>query len=102
SVVPLATVSQEVISGQLVAIEFDEPDMYRPIGVITKRGRAVTPAHRRFVELLKDESNTLARFGEATSVREPLAQQNRVAAPRAKPPKGSHAVPRTKPGKELR
>ncbi len=101
SVVPLATVSQELVAGQLVAVEFDEPDMYRPIGVITKRGRAVTPAHRRFVELLKDESNTLARFGEPTALRELVVRGDRRGATRAKSPNGVGTVARSKRAKEL-
>jgi DNA-binding transcriptional LysR family regulator len=71
SVVPLATVSEEVASNHLVAVEFDEPDMFRPIGVIAKRNRAVSPAHRRFIDLLKNDTGGLGRFGDAPKAQEP-------------------------------
>ncbi len=68
SIVPAAAVSDEVRDGHLVMIEFDEPSMFRPIGVISKRNRAISPAHKRFVNTLKEELVGVGRFGEATEL----------------------------------
>jgi DNA-binding transcriptional LysR family regulator len=53
SIVPATTVRQEVESGLLAALEVDGPRMSRPLGVLTKRNRARSPAHKEFVALLK-------------------------------------------------
>lgn len=80
SIVPAATVGDEVRDGHLVMLEFDEPDMFRPIGVITKRNRAISPAHKRFVSLLKEDLTGVGRFGEGGELPPPPAQ---TAAPAA-------------------
>lgn len=54
SIVPGNTVRQEVASGVLCAMEIDGPKMSRPLGVLTKRSRNRSPAHKEFVEALKD------------------------------------------------
>lgn len=76
SIVPAATVSDEVRDGHLVMLEFDEPDMFRPIGVLTKRNRAISPAHKRFVQLLKEDLVGVGKFGEGS-------EPGPVAAPAA-------------------
>ncbi len=108
SVVPLATVSQEVASHHLVAIEFNETDMFRPIGVISKRNRAISPPHKRFLELLKNDSPGLAPFGEAVSMglsdlKQPVAPRENAAngcagrtAGAKKPAKSSTPILRTR------
>jgi DNA-binding transcriptional LysR family regulator len=53
SLVPGNTVEKEVASGLLVALEIEGVKMSRPLGVITKRNRARSPAHKEFVEALK-------------------------------------------------
>ncbi|MEA3210153.1 MAG: hypothetical protein QOE70_3210 [Chthoniobacter sp.] len=53
SVVPSNTVRQEVESGLLAAIELEGPAMSRPLGVITKRNRARSPAQKEFVTTLR-------------------------------------------------
>jgi DNA-binding transcriptional LysR family regulator len=53
SFVPGNTVQKEVESGLLVALEVEGQKMSRPLGVLTKRNRARSPAHKEFVEALK-------------------------------------------------
>jgi DNA-binding transcriptional LysR family regulator len=53
SIVPQNTVRQEVESGILVAVQIAEPKMVRPLGVITRRNRARSPAHKEFISALK-------------------------------------------------
>lgn len=53
SIVPSNTVRQEVESGLLAAVEIEGSRMSRPLGVLTKRNRPRSPAHKEFVEALK-------------------------------------------------
>ena len=54
SIVPLTNVSDEVDRGTLVAVELDGIEMWRPLGVIYRRHRAIAPAQKQFVTLLKE------------------------------------------------
>lgn len=53
SIVPANTVRAEVEGGLLVALDVDGPKMSRPLGVITKRNRARSPAQKEFIKLLQ-------------------------------------------------
>jgi DNA-binding transcriptional LysR family regulator len=53
SIVPRNTVRQEVESGALRTVEIEGKKMSRPLGVLTKRNRARSPAHKEFVAALK-------------------------------------------------
>ncbi len=53
SIVPRNTVMQEVESGLLAAVEFEDTALSRPLGVITKRNRGRSPAHKEFVTALR-------------------------------------------------
>ena len=53
SIVPSNTVRQETEGGVLCAVEIEGPKMSRPLGVLTKRNRARSPAHKEFVDALK-------------------------------------------------
>jgi DNA-binding transcriptional LysR family regulator len=53
SIVPQKAVREEVSMGQLKAVEIGHEEMWRPLGVIRKRTKAVTPSMREFVEMLK-------------------------------------------------
>jgi DNA-binding transcriptional LysR family regulator len=55
SLVPANTVKQEVAGGVLVALEVEGAKMSRPLGVVTKRNRARSPAHKEFVAALKEK-----------------------------------------------
>lgn len=54
SVVPRATVEQEVRNGTLSALEFKGQPYYRPLGIIYKSGRVLSPAMKRFLKTLHD------------------------------------------------
>jgi DNA-binding transcriptional LysR family regulator len=60
SIVPANTVRQELANGQLAVIPISEPEMTRPLGVITKRNRARSPAHKEFVAALREACGTPA------------------------------------------
>lgn len=54
SIVPRATVEQEVRNGTLSAIEFKGQPYYRPLGIIFKSGRVLSPAMKRFLKTLHE------------------------------------------------
>jgi DNA-binding transcriptional LysR family regulator len=54
SIVPRATVEQEVRDGTLAAVEFAGQPYYRPLGMIYKSGRVLSPAMKRFLNVLKE------------------------------------------------
>lgn len=56
SLVPLKTVAEEVKANTLRAIEVDSDQMWRPLGIVRKRSRAISPAMREFVALLKRQN----------------------------------------------
>jgi LysR family transcriptional regulator, transcriptional activator of the cysJI operon len=60
SIVPRNTVKQEVESGVLVAVEIRDPQMVRPLGVITRRGRPRSPAQKEFIAGLRGEAAAAA------------------------------------------
>lgn len=57
SIVPETTVADEVAAGTLCAIELDAPEMWRPLGTITRNSARISPALREFLAML-------ARFGK--------------------------------------
>jgi len=63
SIVPRNTVRQEVESGVLMALEVEGPKMSRPLGVLTKRNRARSPAQKEFVAALKRDFAALSENG---------------------------------------
>jgi DNA-binding transcriptional LysR family regulator len=63
SIVPSNTVRQEVESGVLMALEVEGPKMSRPLGVLTKRNRARSPAQKEFVAALKRDFGALSENG---------------------------------------
>lgn len=56
SIVPRATIEQEVRAGSLIAIEFKGRPYHRPLSMIYKSGRVLSPALKRFLKTLKDEA----------------------------------------------
>jgi len=56
SIVPQATVAQEVAKHTLVALELDGGDFYRPLAAIHKKNKVLSPAMRQFVNTLKAET----------------------------------------------
>jgi DNA-binding transcriptional LysR family regulator len=53
SILPRHTVQNEVGVGTLAAIPLGLPELVRPVGIIHRRQKPLTPAASRFVELLK-------------------------------------------------
>jgi len=53
SILPETTLANERRVGSLVPVEIAGEDMWRPVGVITRRRRGATPALQRFLELLR-------------------------------------------------
>jgi len=57
SIVPHATVEQEVRNGSLRAIELTGGDFSRPLGILYRSGRIFSPAIKRFLEMLRESGN---------------------------------------------
>jgi DNA-binding transcriptional LysR family regulator len=56
SIVPQATVTQEVSKQTLAAVPFDDVEIYRPLAVVYKKNKVLSPAMRQFVNILKEGS----------------------------------------------
>ncbi len=54
AIVPRATIEQEAKAGSLVPIEFEGRQFYRPLGIIYKSGRVLSPALKRFLKTLQE------------------------------------------------
>ncbi|MDD2764491.1 MAG: LysR substrate-binding domain-containing protein [Opitutaceae bacterium] len=52
AIVPQATVLQEVKQGTLAAIHFKGKEFTRPLAILHRKGRVLTPAMRKFIETL--------------------------------------------------
>jgi DNA-binding transcriptional LysR family regulator len=52
AIVPRMTVENEVTRGTLRLLEFQEGTFLRPLAIIYKRGRELSPAVRKFIEVL--------------------------------------------------
>jgi DNA-binding transcriptional LysR family regulator len=53
SIVPLSTVSQEVAKQTLAALKLEDGDFFRPLAVIYKKNKVLSPAMKEFIGLLK-------------------------------------------------
>ncbi len=54
SIVPLLSVQKEVQSGSLVQIHFTDKNFYRPLGAIVRSKQPLTPAAKKFIELMQN------------------------------------------------
>jgi DNA-binding transcriptional LysR family regulator len=52
AIVPQATVDQEVRQGTLVSIPFKDERFTRPLAILHRKGRVLTPAMKKFIETL--------------------------------------------------
>jgi len=52
AIVPRATVLQEVQQGTLAAVRFKGKDFTRPLAILHRKGRVLTPAMKKFIEVL--------------------------------------------------
>ena len=55
AIVPQATVQQEVRQGTLIAVPFKGKEFTRPLSVLYRKGRVLTPAMKKFIETLSAE-----------------------------------------------
>jgi LysR family transcriptional regulator, transcriptional activator of the cysJI operon len=54
AIVPQATVRQEVANQTLASVDLSDGDMARPVAVIYKKSRVLSPAMKKFIALLKE------------------------------------------------
>lgn len=71
ALLPLPTVRKEVESGALVAIEISDVELFRPLGIVHKRGRRLTTAAQKFAELLRKDAGAQAASAEHIARRAP-------------------------------
>jgi DNA-binding transcriptional LysR family regulator len=55
AIVPGATVVQEVRQGTLVSIPFKGKEFTRPLAILHRKGRVLTPAMKKFIDILSHE-----------------------------------------------
>lgn len=55
AIVPQATVQQEIKQGTLAAIHFKGKEFSRPLAILHRKGRVLTPAMKKFIEILSVE-----------------------------------------------
>jgi DNA-binding transcriptional LysR family regulator len=56
SIVPQATISQEVAKQTLVQVNLDDAEFYRPLAAIYKKNKVLSPAMKQFLTILKGEA----------------------------------------------
>ena len=59
SLLPAPTIVREVETGSLVAVPISNGELVRPLGIIHRRGKDLGVTARRFIELLRTESQAL-------------------------------------------
>ncbi len=96
SIVPQTTVVNETDAGTLRIVEIDEPNMWRPLGVIMKRNSAISPAQKQFLLLLKGEEGGMLKLGSPRRRRRPSVK-SAASTKSAKATKSSKS-PRTPVG----
>lgn len=57
SIVPQATVIQETAKQTLASVPFDDGDLFRPLAVIYKKTKVLSPAMKQFIATLKEDMN---------------------------------------------
>ena len=57
SIVPSESVRQEIESGTLVSVKLDGRKMWRPLGILRRRNKAITPAMREMIAMLRGTQN---------------------------------------------
>ncbi len=55
AIVPQATVQQELRQGTLAIVPFKGKEFTRPLAILHRKGRVLTPAMRKFVETVSAE-----------------------------------------------
>ena len=54
SIVPQATITQEVAKQTLVALTFEDVDLHRPLAAIYKKNKVLSPAMKQFIAVIKE------------------------------------------------
>ena len=54
SVVPQATIGQEISKQTLAAVQLDDGEFFRPLAAIHKKSKVLSPAMRQFLSMLKE------------------------------------------------
>jgi len=54
SIVPKGTIMQEIAKQTLVAVPIGDGDFYRPLSVIYKKNKVLSPAMKQFLAILKE------------------------------------------------
>jgi len=54
SIVPQGTITQEITKQTLAAVQIDDADFFRPLAVIYKKSKVLSPAMRQFIAILKE------------------------------------------------
>jgi LysR family transcriptional regulator, transcriptional activator of the cysJI operon len=54
AIVPQETIRQEVINQTLAAVRLDDGDFFRPLAIIHKKNKVLSPAIKQFIGLLKE------------------------------------------------
>ncbi|MBI3865730.1 MAG: LysR family transcriptional regulator [Planctomycetia bacterium] len=60
ALLPKPTVWQEIANGTLAAVDIDDVDLVRPLGIVHKRHKQLTTVVQKFIELLLGDSEGLA------------------------------------------
>ncbi len=53
SIVPISTVTQEVAKQTLAAVKIEDGEFFRPLAVVYKKNKVLSPAMKEFISLLK-------------------------------------------------
>ena len=56
SIVPESTIAQEVSKQTLAAVKLEDGDFFRPLAVIYKKNKVLSPAMKQFIAVLKEAS----------------------------------------------
>lgn len=59
AIVPQATVQQEIRQGTLAAVPFKGKEFTRPLAILHRKGRVLTPAMKKFIDVLNAESQAM-------------------------------------------
>ena len=54
SIVPQGTITQEVSKQTLASVQIDDADFFRPLAVLYKKSKVLSPAMRQFLAILKE------------------------------------------------
>jgi len=57
AIVPEGTITQEIAKQTLAAVRISDIEFYRPLAVIYKKNKVLSPAMKQFISILKSESN---------------------------------------------